>query len=260
MKEIVLSRDLERAAAVSIASMLLRLFYVRGYLFSGETLEIQSGSLCQLYFGGLFIDYGFDAITISLQIMITLLEAVLIISDIVSGVEENLTVLVSRATTGKIYRIMLLHMFRRNLLLIMFEYIIFLLIEREIPESAHLLIVADLLLTMIVLQLISIMISFLFRNSFGYVWALLIYYGPVLFVGFSYSIGNEAWKTGRYFILQYGTYNWFHAATVSFPEFATEWNSITFHLSDSCSLLVMAAMCAALYMLGEKSLKRSSKI
>lgn len=245
-------QDLWKISSISIFSMLLRCFYVNCYLFGGEEILISETGIFQLYFGGLLLEQSFDLIAISLQMLIILLETVVLVSDLHNGMIENLAILICRVSNKKkLYRNFIRHILLRDMLLVTFDYVLFLLLEQTMPDIAQIHILLTHFLLIVLLELIYFTLDFVFKIVYGYVFMLLIFFSPIIFIGFMYATGNDLWQIGKNFVFQYGIYNWFHGLTIVYVENDIKWNVISYHINCFIPFFAIAMLFLGLYTIGK---------
>lgn len=250
--------DLKKCAAIGVCTVLLRYFYVEYYLFAGERVELSSGGRCQLFFGGIPVEYGFDMIVVSVHMIIIVLETIILPSDVYNGLMDNMVILICRAPNRKkIYDIFVRQIIKRDIFLVVFDYILFYGLTGCFPCMNDIAVMVMLLTLILSLQFIYFILGFLTKSVFSYVWIILIYFLPVLFVGFSYTNGKDIWKIGKFFWGQYSTYNWFHKLTVRYIEYNVVWESVFYEIDIKgvCSVIGIL-MCLILFYIGRKCFKR----
>ena len=227
-------QDIGIIAGISILAMLLRYFYVNCYLFGGEEVLITETGIFQLYFGGLLLEQSFDLISISLQMLIVILETVALVSDLHNGTIENLDILICRVSNrGVLYRNLIGQVMLRNMILIAFDYSLFMLLEKTKPCSVQISILMMLFLQIVLLELVYFTIDFAFGIVYGYIFMLLFHFSPVIFIGFMYANGSDLWCIGKRFWFQCGIYNWFHSLSVVYVESGVKWDTIAYQMTDS---------------------------
>ncbi len=246
-------QHLKTCLTVSVLAFALRWFYVSICLLSINTTEFYLGHLCQLYFGGICIEYAFDVVTISIHMILVLLEVVILTADLYHGLLENLDVLVSRMDSRrKLYRYFFHSILYRNVIVLLVEYLLFFTANRALPTSADLAILLSFFAQLLLLQLTYFAIGFFFHTTYGYMWTIGFYFLPITFIGFCYSYEREGWKIGRYFSYHYVNYNWYHQIGILDTEWNIPWESVFFsHPSDIKRWLGIGLWILALYLCGK---------
>ena len=230
--------NLKKNACISIFGMLIRYFYVNYYLLNGEDALVKGNGLIQLYFGGLLIEQSFDIIAVSLQMLIIILETVVLVSDLHNGLLENLDILVCRVTSKSIlYKNFLGQVLIRNIILVIFNYVLFMLFEKTEPSFLEFSVLVIYFLQIILLELVYFTIDFTFKIVYGYVFMLLIYFAPIIFVGFMYANGSNLWQMGKTFFFHYIIFNWFHGLEVKYTESDIEWETISLTITSSNNMM-----------------------
>ena len=231
-------QDLGKIAGISILAMLLRYFYINSYLFGGEEILITETGTFQLYFGGLLLEQSFDLIALSLQMLIVILETVMLVSDLHNGMIENIDILICRVSNKRgLYRNFIGQVMLRNMILIAFDYSLFVLLEKTKPCSVQISILLTLFLQIVLLELVYFTIDFAFKIVYGYIFMLLLYFSPVIFIGFMYANGSDLWHIGKRFWFQYGIYNWFHNLSVVYVESSVKWDTVSYQITDSNTII-----------------------
>ena len=250
--------DIKKVLIISICTMLIRYFYIEYYLFPEEGMKISHNDLCQLFFGGIPLEYSFDMIVISIHMIIIVLEVIVISYDLFNGLIDNIDILLSRVEKRKkMYWIFLSEVIKRDLILVCCNYLFFLVFVRKIPNIDDGIVMFSLFLLIFSLELIYFIFGFIFKNVFGYIVMLLFYFAPLLFIGFSFANGYSIWKVGQYFVLQYGNYNWFHKIFALYTEYDWEWESIVFTINfEYMSIIVQIFISMILLYIGQESFKK----
>ena len=174
--------DIKKILIISICTMLIRYCYVEYYLFPEEVIKISNNDFCQLVFGGIPLEYSFDMIVVSIHMILIVLETIVIIYDLFNGLMDNMDILLSRVDNRKkMYWIFLSEVVKRDLMLMCFNYIFFLGFAGKLSDIEDSILILSLFMLIFSLQLIYFILGFLFKNVFGYIVMLLLYFGPILF-------------------------------------------------------------------------------
>lgn len=244
--------DYIKIIGISIFVILIQYFCVN-YCILGETdVQINKGSMGLLYFGGVLIECCFDIIAVSLYMVSIICETIILTCDLFNGLMDNLDILICRASKReRIYEIFIRNVIKRNSILIIFEYLLFLLIERS-PAVSDIKYVVMHFILIICLELIYFIFGFFFKNRYGYIWMLIIYFLPILFVGFLYFKGSDAWNIGKYFLLHNGMATWYTGITVIYQEYEMEWNTVVLSSSgNAIHMLIEIILCISLLYIGK---------
>lgn len=258
------AQDIGKITGISILAMLLRYFYVNCYIFGGEEIIPTETGVFQLYFGGLLLEQSFDLIAISLQMLIVILETVILVSDLHNGMIENLGILICRVSNKRIlYQNFIVQVMLRNIILVTFDYGLFMMLEKTITGFAQIYILSAFFLQIMLLELIYFTLDFAFKIVYGYVLMLLLYFLPIIFIGFMYANGNDLWLLGKRLWLQNGIYNWFHDLSVVYVESGVKWDAVsykTFGSNDFMSFFITAILSLCLYTVGKICFQKSEII
>lgn len=243
-------RTCGKLVGISLLAVALRILYVRGYLFGGGAVRISPDDLCQLYFGGVFLEYSFDLIAVSVSMLAVFLETVVLSADLLGGLLDNVYVLLARVGKRKtLYRLFIRHLLKRNILLLFLEFIWFLLLERQLPTTAMFPVLGADFLLLTGLDFLCVICRLFFKNEFSYVLVLLAYFFPILVMGFGYAFEKPFWTIGNKLPLQWGLYNWYFPVTYQTAADPVSWTAAVYG-GGAAPVCMGALLCAGYFFVG----------
>ncbi|MDR2042895.1 MAG: hypothetical protein LBQ15_00705 [Clostridium sp.] len=239
----------------------LRFVLARFFLLGPEG---ETDSLCQLYFGGLPISASFDLVMVSLQLAVVAVEVVLLNEEIMTGIFDNLELLLCRAARkrgifGDLFALYLFH----ALFVTGVGYLGFLAVEGCRPAAADMGILLSEVGLILVLACLYLILRCLLKNSLAYLGVLLIYVTPILLTGFLYGEGKGGWVNGKYFLLNDLIYNYTHGLELRYPAYGYTFLPPVLDLGTVSVGAEILARCAVLLLfavLGGKLFQKYSVI
>lgn len=238
-----------RCIEIGFISFLIRYFYVNYYLLGEENIIVLKGTMSQLYFGGVPIDYGFDMFVLAFHMMIFVLESIVLPSEVYNGVMENLDILISRCSKkSKLFAKFVGVILQMDIIVALLNYSLFCICTKSSPCIQDVAVLGMLLISIVSYQMLYFAIGFISKSEFSYLWTFLMHFIPITFIGFSYANGKELWNCGRFFVLHCCIYNWYNALEINYPLYELVWKMPCFTLEFSyiigimvCTLLVYVA-------------------
>ena len=233
-KKKILNINILKPLVVSFITFIIRYFYVNVYLgFYNNQVTIAQGVRSQIYFGGILIDYSFDIISLSFYVILFILEICYLTMDLFNETNDNLIILLARYKKNNvIYKEMLIKVLIRNCVLLLTNYIMFVLVERTSNWGQDIKIIFMLLIEIFSLQIVSYLFSFWKDSIIGYIVAFSIFFIPIMMCGFYYSIVNNIWRMGHYSMLHIPIFNWHNKLILYYVEENYEWTTSSIDLLD----------------------------
>ena len=251
--------NVKKCIFVSVITFFIRYVYVNFCMgFSLKDVIILNGFYSQLFFGGLFVDYSFDIISLSFQTLIYIYEICYLTVDITCSVNANLTLLLPRyGKLSRIYIKTLIYILCRNTILIAVNYILYLITCHQSVLPQDLKIMVLLWIELFTFQLLSYLLCLWKSSISGYIISYIILFLPIMICGFNYSMGNDNWTIGGYSVFHCCIFNWHNSITVNYLDYAYEYSvSCAPNLSSRTSCYISIILCSFLMLLGNIICKR----
>ena len=231
--------------------------YVHGAVLGYQTLfknAARGNILCQLYFGGLFLENSMDSFVLMCSFGAFLIEVLLLNGKVIGEWFQNLELMLYRTEHRSSLLCNLIRQVSfRNMGLIFCSMCLIEGIISE-PEWIYGLFIHFLLLEMFAL---CIILGYLFfHNELVYMIVGMVYYVPAVLLGFWYEKGNELWKTGRYFLMLRGNWNYYvPISTAGNEEITLNHMEIFTNVNKWENILLIVMLMLLLYFACERALK-----
>ena len=193
-------------------AVILKYVYVHFVILgSGEVLgnDNRAEVFYRLFFGGLFLENSMDSFSLLCSLGVFLAEGMLLNGALLGEWFPNLELMLYRAENRNKLLGMLTRKLAVNVVGIMLCETLFVCIaEQMIPGTDVCAGMVLYVLKLSVLTLGTLYFSFFLTSEVAYAIMGVMYYLPIILLGFWYQKGNECWRLGRYFVLQRGNWNY----------------------------------------------------
>lgn len=204
----------------------------------------------QLFFGGLFLENSMDSFSLLCSMGVFIAEGMLLNGALLGEWFPNLELMLYRAENRKKLLFMLTRKLALNLVgIVLGETVLVCMVEQMLPEVEVLVGIILYFLKLCVLTLGTLYVSFFLTSEFAYAVMGVIYYLPIILLGFWYQKENECWRLGRYFILQRGNWNYGTPLTVLDTQGNHLWDFEAFKSeSQMGSIVILLVLVVVLYL------------
>lgn len=234
-------------------AVILKYVYVHFVILGSDVMlgnDNRAEVFYRLFFGGLFLENSMDSFSLLCSLGVFLAEGMLLNGALLGEWFPNLELMLYRAENRK----KLLGMLGRKLVLnllgiILCETVIVCIVEQMLPGGEVCVGMVLYFLKLCVLTLSTLYVSFFVTSELAYAIVGVIYYLPIILLGFWYQKGNECWRLGRYFILQRGNWNYGTPLTVLDMQGNHLWDFESLeHASQMGSIVILLVLAVVLYL------------
>lgn len=233
-------------------AVILKYIYVHFVILgSGVMLGNENRAVVfyRLFFGGLFIENSMDSFSLLCSLGVFLAEGMLLNGALLGEWFPNLELMLYRAENRKKLLGMLTRKLAVNVVgITLCETVFVCITEQMIPGIEACVGIVLYVLKLCVLTLGTLYFSFFLTSEVAYAIMGVMYYLPIILLGFWYQKGNECWRLGRYFVLQRGNWNYSMPLTVWDTEGNQLWNFEAFeHASQMGSIVILLVLAVIFY-------------
>lgn len=246
-------------------AVILKYVYVHFSILGSDVMlanEHRAEVCYQLFFGGLFLENSMDSFSLLCSLGIFLAEGMLLNGTLLGEWFPNLELMLYRAENRKKLLAMLSEKLVQNLMgIVLCETVIVCVVEQILPGADVCIGIILYFLKLCVLTLFTLYVSFFLSSELTYSIVGVLYYLPIILLGFWYQKGNECWRLGRYFILQRGNWNYGKALTVFDMQGNQLWNFEALeHAGQRESIVILFVLAVVLYLACMRRLEKYEAI
>ena len=171
------NNSLKILGEISLNSLIIFILrYIKVHVFYPRD-GIVYNDVCQLYFGGLTIEDSIDIAAISMYFALIMMMVLVVNCQLLFGVASNDYMFLCRAgSRERLFRIIAIEGIRNCVMILLVNYVLYLVAEHKLPDVTDLYIVFSELVLTIILFLLSVV----FIDKTGHSESYIIVFGTLL--------------------------------------------------------------------------------
>lgn len=216
----------------------------------------------RLFFGGLFLENSMDSFSLLCSLGVFLAEGMLLNGALLGEWFPNLELMLYRAENRRKLLVMVTRKLVVNLVgIILCEMVLVCAVEQMMPGIDVCVGMILYFLKLSMLTLGTLYFSFFLTSELAYAIMGVLYYLPIILLGFWYQKGNECWRLGRYFLLQRGNWNYGMPLTLVDTEGNHLWEFEAFeHVSQMGNIAILLVLVVIFYLACMRRLEKYEAI